>query len=545
MSNIIEKVLIANRGEIARRIQRACRKLNLASVTIASEVDAEALFAREADELVIVGPAASKDSYLNSDKIIAAALEHKCNAIHPGYGFLSENSAFAAKVIESGLIFVGPSPESIALLGNKTAAKDAVTKAGVPCAPSSPSGLDDAELLEAGDNIGFPLLIKAAAGGGGRGMRKIFTKQELKDNLPRARAEAQKFFSNPDIFLEKLIEGPRHVEVQVLGDMHGNIIHLGTRDCSTQRRHQKIIEEAPAPLLSLELRERIHDAAVKAAKSANYYNAGTVEFLVKGNEFFFLEVNTRIQVEHPVTEAVSGLDLVEMQLKIAGGAALGIKQEDVQLTGHAMEFRICAEDPLNNYAPGSGFITSLIHPQDPALRADFGFEQGDKISLFYDSMIGKVVILAPTRAQCIDKSLMILKNYVIEGVPTNVALHRALLYNGLFRRGPVDIGFLERDFDYTAIKQLAAYECRDPAWREPCEGAEVKNLYEYKSEKFKTTYTIEIRHKKDGFFLAVPCDSQGRRAKNQNCRMSNGLNTVIRSLIDDVLEQKPPAEIFV
>jgi len=609
----IRKVLIANRGEIALRIQRACHKLGIATLSVASEADKESLFARRADELVIIGPAAAKDSYLLADKLVGVAKERGCDAVHPGYGFLSENADFAQKVIDAGLNFIGPSPASISALGSKTKAKTLAIAAGVPCAASSGAGLSNEQLIDAAEKIGYPVLVKAVAGGGGRGMRTAHTKQELTEALPRARGEALKFFANEDVYLEKLIDRPRHVEVQIFGDKHGNLVHLGTRDCSTQRRHQKLIEEAPASHLSPQLRERIHQAALAAARQAGYYNAGTVEFLVKGTDFYFLEVNTRIQVEHPVTEAITGLDLVELQLKVAQGEELPFKQSEVTFTGHAIEFRICAEDPAQGFRPATGQITTLKSRKFPWAREDTGFLEGDTVSAHYDSMLSKVIVHGGSRGDAIDKSLEFLSSYVILGVPSTVALHLWALYNGEFRSRPLDIGYVEREFSVKNLLGLRAAEVRDPEWRRPvgvpperaterdteraagepslkeeasvgvavsqeranqdglsftdpnpgsekhqasrCEngldlcvhdpiGATVNNVYKYQSEKFKTTYTIEILHKRDGFFVAVPVDSSGRRGKSNNCRMSNGLNTVMHSLINDVLEKTPPSEIF-
>jgi acetyl/propionyl-CoA carboxylase alpha subunit len=621
----ISKVLIANRGEIALRIQRACNKMGIKTVSVASEADKDSLFARRAEELVIIGPAAARDSYLRGDKLIEVAKERGCDALHPGYGFLSENADFAQKVVDSGLNFIGPSPQSIAALGSKTRAKAIASAAKVPCAPSSPAGLSDEELIVAAEKIGYPVLVKAVAGGGGRGMRNAFTPAELAEALPRARGEALKFFSNEDIYLEKLIDRPRHVEVQIFGDKHGNLVHLGTRDCSTQRRHQKLIEEAPAPHLAPELRERIHQAALAAARESGYYNAGTVEFLVKDGEFFFLEVNTRIQVEHPVTEAITGLDLVELQLRVAQGEPLPFKQSDVRFTGHAIEFRICAEDPAQGFRPATGKITTLTSAKFPWVREDTGFLEGDTVSAHYDSMLSKVIVHGGSRGDAIDKSLEFLSSYAILGVPSTIALHLWALYNGEFRSRPLDIGYVEREFSVKILLGLRAAEVRDPEWRLPVgtvgnclealtleealpneqnpgsgehqadktskgpskgdllgalkarellssnlsdelgpigatvttetvntqnprrqnpKGATVKNVYQYQSEKFKTTYTIEILHKRDGFFVAVPVDSAGRRGKSNNCRMSNGLNTVVHSLIHDVLEKTPPSEIF-
>ncbi|RIL02551.1 MAG: hypothetical protein DCC75_13255, partial [Proteobacteria bacterium] len=408
LRNKINKVLIANRGEIALRIKRACRKLGIRSAAIVSEADKNSLFAREAEELYVIGPAPARESYLAADKIIAAAKELGCDAIHPGYGFLSENAEFARKVIDNGLVFVGPSPESIEALGSKTKARAHVKRFGVPVTPGSEGGLSDQRLVELAAQIGFPVIVKAVAGGGGRGMRIVNSAGELTQILPRARAEALKNFASDDVYLEKFIEQPRHVEVQILGDAFGHVIHLGTRDCSTQRRHQKLVEEAPAPNLSSDLRERIHMAAVNAAKSVSYQNAGTAEFLVKGEEFYFLEMNTRIQVEHPATEMVTGVDLVELQLKVAQGERIPWSQDQITFDGHAIEFRIYAEDPANNFAPSPGRITRLKRNDAPYVREDIGFSEGDEISLHYDAMISKLIVKGENRSDAIAKSIAIL-----------------------------------------------------------------------------------------------------------------------------------------
>lgn len=571
----IKKVLIANRGEIARRVQRACRELKIATVSIASEVDRNALFAREAEELVVIGPAPARESYLNIERILNAARERGCDAIHPGYGFLSENEEFARRVEEAGLIFIGPHSKTIALMGSKTAARAAAVKADVSVTSGSESGLSDQELLEAGERIGYPVIIKATAGGGGRGMRTARSREELAAALPLARAEVKKNFGSDSVFLEKFIERPRHVEVQVFGDKHGNVVHFGTRDCSTQRRHQKLIEEAPAPFLTPRLRKEIEDAAVRVAKAAGYYNAGTCEFLVKDGEFFFLEMNTRIQVEHPVTEQVTGVDLVQLQIRVARGEKLPMTQRQICFRGHAIEFRVNAEDVRNNFAPARGKIITKECPSYPFLREDYGYEAGDEIPLHYDGLVSKLVVTGRNRTDAIKKSIVVLSRYTILGVPTSLDLGRVLLENGVFTSRTVDIAFIEREFSPSLLEQalkdlsqgggaavegrplqdqagardrmlreLKNIKLRDPLHRVPFGGAVSKNCYEYQSEKFNTTYTIEVVHRSDGFFLAIPVDSKGRRAANRNCRMSNGLDKVVTSLIHDVLEKTPPAELF-
>ena len=581
----IRKVLIANRGEIALRIQRACHALKIATVSIASEADKNALHARKADKLVIIGPASARESYLAAEKIVAAARESGCDAVHPGYGFLSEDSAFAQAVIDAGLVFIGPTPEAIRIMGNKTEARSRVIAQGVPCSPGCPGGLTDGELEKFGEEIGFPIILKASAGGGGRGMRIFRSLEEIRAGLPQARAEVQKFFGSSDVFLEKYIEQPRHVEVQVFGDHYGNVVHLGTRDCSTQRRHQKLVEEAPAPNIPLKLREKIHKAAVAAAKSVGYTNAGTCEFLLSKGAFYFLEMNTRIQVEHPVTEEVTGVDLVQLQIKVAMGEKLPFTQKKIKIRGHAIEFRVNAEDPSNNFAPARGALTSIHRYKKTWLREDFGYEQGDEVPLYYDGLISKLIVKGRNRLDAIRKSREMLSRYTILGVPTSLDLDRWLIENGVFKQNPVDIGFIERVFlsevsseskqrdpnnketvfEYFR-RELQNRECWDPhhsalqlkdvnggaagsdLLNNNIEGGflavEDRHLYEYESKKFKTTYTIEVLHRRDGFFLATPVDNKGRRAQKKDCRMSNGLDMVVRALINDVLEKTPPAQLF-
>lgn len=578
----ITKVLIANRGEISRRVQRACRELGIKTVAVASDVDQSAPFAQEADELVVIGEGPPRDSYLRVDRILAAAKQTGADAVHPGYGFLSENADFAKAVEDAGLIFIGPRSETIAALGSKTAAKEIARKAKVPFSPSTRGGLSDAELSVEAEKIGFPVLIKAVAGGGGRGMRLVQSTQEMRDALLRARGEAQKFFGNGDVYLEKYIERPRHVEVQIFGDAYGNIVHLGTRDCSVQRRHQKLVEEAPAACLTPKLREALHQAAVAIAKAAKYQNAGTVEFLVKGEEFYFLEVNTRIQVEHPVTEAITGIDLVRWQIGVAQGDRLPLKQSEIAFGGHAIEFRICAEDPKENFRPATGPVEQFdVPPMAEGIREDRGIEPGGVVSPFYDSLISKVIVTGPSRAHAIEKSIDFLGGYTIFPLPTTVAFHQWVLYNAEFRAGRLDIGYVEREFSVKKLLEIQSLTSSllgrrleqgvRPGIEGPAtlsnlraeasitsgnlvgsqttagarfEGAIVENVYRYQSKKFNTVYTIEVLHKRDGFFVAVPVDSTGRRAKSQSCRMSNGLNTVVDSIINDVLEKQPPAEIF-
>lgn len=540
----IKKVLIANRGEIAVRIQRACRKLGIASVSVASEADARSYFARQAEELVVVGPPPAKDSYLNIPKLVATALERGCDAVHPGYGFLSENADFARAVIEAGLLFVGPDPASIETLGSKTKARAQVTKFGVPCTPGTPGDLDDDALVGAATAIGYPVIIKAVAGGGGRGMRVVNSADEMAAILPRARGEALKNFSNAAVYAEKYIANPRHVEVQVFGDAHGNVVHFGTRDCSSQRRHQKLIEEAPAPLLAPAVRAGVETAAVQAARSVGYKNAGTAEFLVCGNDYYFLEMNTRIQVEHPVTEVVTGVDLVELQLRVAQGEPIPYAQSDITTTGHAIEFRIYAEDPLKNFAPAIGRIAALNRPTAPFIREDYGCEAGDEISPHYDAMISKLIVSGATRAEAIERSIQALTEYSVSGLATTLDFHRWILREPAFRRGGFDIGFVERTFSAESVRALRASEVRDPRHRPPVGSAEVVEFFRYQATTFACTYLIEVTHRASGVFAARPCSPSGEYAPAKFCRASNGLETALRVLEREVLEVVPPEELF-
>ena len=392
--------------------------------------------------------------------------------------------------------------------------------------------------------MGFPVIIKAVAGGGGRGMRVAQDEGSLRDLLPRARAEAKKNFSSEDVYIEKYIVNPRHVEVQIFGDGLGKVLHLGTRDCSTQRRHQKLIEEAPAPLLSDALREKIHLAAVNAGKSVNYRSAGTAEFLVSGENFYFLEMNTRIQVEHPVTEVVTGVDLVELQLRLANGEGLKLEQQDISFNGHAIEFRIYAEDPAYNFRPCIGKIAHIRRAKADYIREDYGFEEGDEVTPHYDAMLSKLIVSGADRATAISRSEAALREYEIGGLASTLDFHRWMLANKDFRRGPVDIAFVEREFSESVLKEFKARQVRDPKHLSPISGAEIKNTFEYRSERYRTVYTIEVVHKKEGYFLATPIDARGRRAAKKDCRMSNGLNTVVQSLIKEVLDEKAPSELF-
>ena len=442
---MINKVLIANRGEIAVRIIRACREMGIACVAVYSDVDRAALHVSKADEAYHIGPAAATESYLNGEKIIAVARRCGADAIHPGYGFLSENAGFARACAHAGIKFIGPPPSAMEVMGSKTRARQAVQAAGVPCVPGSAKGLSLAETQEMAAKIGFPVMIKAAAGGGGKGMRLVRSATELPAAFETARSEAQRAFNDGELYLEKLIENPRHIEIQVLGDEHGNLVYLGERECSVQRRHQKVVEEAPSAIVDEDLRRRIGHVAVQAAKSAGYANAGTVEFLVDSNrDFFFLEMNTRLQVEHPITELVTGLDLVHLQLRIASGEELPFGQEDVRIRGHAIECRIYAEDPDNNFFPSPGKITRLLQPSGPGIREDAGVYEGWTVPLDYDPMLSKLIAYASDRMAAMARMRRALDEYFISGIKTNLSLFRRILENPDFAAARIDTGFLDR-----------------------------------------------------------------------------------------------------
>ncbi|MCX9155522.1 acetyl-CoA carboxylase biotin carboxylase subunit [Niveibacterium sp. 24ML] len=441
---MFEKVLIANRGEIALRVLRACRELGIRTVAVHSEVDATAKYVKLADESVCIGPASSMQSYLNVPAIIAAAEVTDAEAIHPGYGFLSENADFAERVENSGFVFIGPRPETIRLMGDKVSAKQAMIEAGVPCVPGSGGALPDdpKEITKIARAIGFPVIIKAAGGGGGRGMRVVHTEGALIQSVTMTRTEAQAAFNNATVYMEKYLENPRHVEIQVLADQHGNAVYLGERDCSMQRRHQKVIEEAPAPGIDRKAIEKVGQRCVDACKRIGYRGAGTFEFLYENGEFFFIEMNTRVQVEHPVTEMITGVDIVQEQIRVAFGEHLRIKQKDVVLRGHAMECRINAEDPFK-FTPSPGKITNWHTPGGPGIRVDSHVYNGYTVPPNYDSMIGKVIAYGETREQAIRRLRIALSEMVVEGIKTNIPLHQQLLHDGDFVRGGTSIHYLE------------------------------------------------------------------------------------------------------
>ncbi len=443
---MFNRVLIANRGEIALRITRALKELGIETVAIYSEADEDALYRRFADETICIGPAPSAQSYLDIPRIISAAEVANVDAIHPGYGFLSENADFADICRSCKIGFIGPSPETIAEVGDKSRAKELARAAKVPVIPGSEGIIrDDADAIALAAEIGYPVMVKASAGGGGRGMRMANSELVLLREMQAARAEAEAAFGNGDLYLEKFIERPRHVEVQILADMHGNVIHLGERDCSTQRRHQKLIEEAPCPVIDPDLRERMGEAAVRLAKASNYVNAGTVEFLLDAHgDFYFMELNSRLQVEHPVTEAVTGVDLVKEQIRIAAGEKLSLTQDDVVIRGHSIECRINAEDPDNNFRPSPGRVGLYVASSGPGVRVDSHLFSGYSIPSHYDSMVGKLIVHRSTREEAIATMERALSEMVIEGIKTTIPLHQRILRHGDFRAGKIDTGFIDQ-----------------------------------------------------------------------------------------------------
>ncbi|HYA36823.1 MAG TPA: acetyl-CoA carboxylase biotin carboxylase subunit [Candidatus Methylomirabilis sp.] len=442
---MIEKIVIANRGEIALRIQRACRALGIRTVAVHSEADRDAKYVKLADESVCIGPPRAADSYLNIPAIISAAEVTDAQAIHPGYGFLSENANFAERVESSGFIFIGPRPDTIRLMGDKISAIRAMKKAGVPCVPGSdgPLGENNKETLRLAGHVGYPVLIKAAAGGGGKGMRVVHTEAALLNAIQLTRAEAQAAFGNNTVYMEKYLDHPRHIEFQVLADTHGNAIHLGERDCSMQRRHQKVIEESPAPGIPEKLRHKMGERCADACRKIGYRGAGTFEFLYQDGEFYFIEMNTRVQVEHPVTEMVTGVDIVREQLRIAAGERLSFRQKDIQWRGHAIECRINAEDP-RNFIPSPGRITGWHAPGGPGIRVDSHVYTNYFVPPYYDSMIAKLIAFGDTREMALARMRIALTEMVVEGIKTNIPLHQDLMNDAAFIRGGVNIHYLEK-----------------------------------------------------------------------------------------------------
>jgi acetyl-CoA carboxylase biotin carboxylase subunit len=441
---MFEKILIANRGEIALRIQRACREMGIKTVVVHSEADRDAKYVRLADESVCIGPPASRDSYLNMPAIIAAAEVTDAEAIHPGYGFLSENADFADRVEKSGFVFIGPRPESIRLMGDKVSAKNAMIEAGVPVVPGSAGALpdDEQEVLRIAREVGYPVIIKAAGGGGGRGMRVVHTEAALLSSVVMTKSEAGAAFNNPEVYLEKFLQNPRHIEIQVLADGGRNAVWLGERDCSMQRRHQKVIEEAPATGVDRKLIERIGERCAEACRKIEYRGAGTFEFLFENGEFYFIEMNTRIQVEHPVTELITGIDLVQQQIRVAAGEKFSLRQKDIVFKGHAIECRINAEDPFT-FVPSPGRITNWHTPGGPGVRIDSHAFNGYFVPPYYDSMSAKVITYGDTREQAVARMSIALSEMVVEGIKTNIPLHRELMVDGRFVEGGTSIHYLE------------------------------------------------------------------------------------------------------
>lgn len=443
---MFKKILIANRGEIAVRIIRACREMNISTVAVYSEADRDSLHVLWADEAYCIGPSPAAKSYLDFTNIISAALISGAEAIHPGYGFLSENADFAEACSTCGITFIGPPVKAIQRMGVKALARETMIKAGVPVVPGSEGVIEDiSEALRLADEIGYPVIIKASSGGGGRGMRVVHNSKELERAVSTAQAEAEAAFGSGDVYMEKYVEEPRHIEFQVLGDMFGNLVHLGERECSIQRRNQKVVEEAPSTAINPELRAKMGETAVRAARAVDYFSAGTVEFLLdKHFNFYFMEMNTRIQVEHPVTELITGIDLIKEQIRIASGEKLGLSQEDVTISGHAIECRINAEDPNKNFMPVPGKIITYMPPGGPGVRVDSAVYNGYVIPPYYDSLIGKLIVWGNDREEAIARMERSLREFVIKGVPTTVPFHQRVLENAFFRRGEVYTDFIQR-----------------------------------------------------------------------------------------------------
>jgi acetyl-CoA carboxylase biotin carboxylase subunit len=452
-----KKILIANRGEIALRVIRACREMGIESVVVYSDADRRALHVRKADYAYHIGPPPASESYLRIDKILEVAKKSGAEAIHPGYGFLSENARFARACAAAGVKFIGPTGDAMDAMGSKTRARQAMAAAKVPMVPGNAQGLKNAEEAETlAQEIGYPVMLKAAAGGGGKGMRLVNSKDELRSALEAASSEAQRSFGDSEVYLEKFIVNPRHIEMQIFADEHGNTVWLGERECSVQRRHQKVLEESPSPIVDPEMRKRMGEVAVRAAQACHYTNAGTIEFLVdERKNFYFLEMNTRLQVEHPVTELVTGLDLVQLQIHVAAGEPLPFKQEDLSLRGHAMECRVYAEDPDNQFFPSPGRITRLISPSGPGIRRDSGMYEGWTVPLDYDPLLAKLISYGSDREQCIGRLQRALYEYFVGGIKTNIPLFRRILSDPDFQAGKMHTGFLDR---LLAEKQIPAPE---------------------------------------------------------------------------------------
>ena len=442
----MKKILIANRGEIALRIMRSAKEMGIATVAVYSEADRSALHVQYADEAICIGPAPSSQSYLVTEKIIEACKISGADAVHPGYGFLSENAEFARQVVAAGITFIGPTPEAMEIMGNKLSAKAAALKYHIPMVPGTEEAITDVEeAKKRAVEVGFPILIKAAAGGGGKGMRIVSRVEDFLEQMELAVSEAISAFGDGAVFIERYVSSPRHIEIQVLGDTHGNIVHLFERECSVQRRHQKVIEEAPSSVLTPEIREKMGQCAVDVARAVNYVGAGTVEFILDENlDFFFLEMNTRLQVEHPVTEMITGLDLVKEQIKIARAEALSFRQEDLKINGHAIELRVYAEDPKNNFLPDIGTLTTYKTPKGYGVRVDDGFEQGMEIPIYYDPMIAKLVTFGATRAEAMDRMVRAIAEYEITGIQTTLGFGRFVMLHDAFRSGNFDTHFVSK-----------------------------------------------------------------------------------------------------
>lgn len=452
---MFKKILIANRGEIAVRIIKACREMDIISVAIFSEADKQSLHVRTADEAYLIGEAPSSESYLNFKKIITLAKKINADAIHPGYGFLSENDQFIESVEKEGIAFIGPDSNSVRQMGSKTVARKIIKNSGVPIVPGTTEPINSInELKKEADKIGYPVMLKASAGGGGKGMRRVYKEDELESSLNMAKSESKKAFNNDSVYLEKYIEKPRHIEIQILGDSYGNYIHIFERECSIQRRHQKIIEESPASGITEEMRNNLAKTAIKAAKSVNYKNAGTIEFLLDENsgEFYFLEMNTRLQVEHPVTELISGVDLVKEQIRIAAGEKLQLKQENLKIKGHAIECRIYAEDSENHFMPSTGKILHHRMPSGPGIRIDRGIDLLSEITIYYDPLLSKLVSYGSDREEAIERMQRALKEYQISGVVTNMPVLQEIIKNEKFISGNYDINFITSEFGTSAVK---------------------------------------------------------------------------------------------
>jgi acetyl-CoA carboxylase biotin carboxylase subunit len=443
---MFKKILIANRGEIAVRVIRACHEMGIAAVVVYSEVDRAALHVRKADEAYPIGAPAASESYLNIPKILDVAKRSGADAVHPGYGFLSENAKFAQACADAGVKFIGPTPAAMGAMGSKTRARQAMEKAGVPFVPGTSRGVESfAEAEKVAAKIGYPVMLKAAAGGGGKGMRLVHGSEQLKSSLESARSEAERSFGDTEVYIEKVIVNPRHIEMQVLADEYGNTVYLGERECSLQRRHQKVLEEAPSPIVDADMRSRMGKVAVRVAQAAAYTNAGTVEFLVdQQKNFYFLEMNTRLQVEHPVTELITGMDLVHLQIRIAAGEKLPFNQDEIQVRGHAIECRIYAEDPDNNYFPSPGKISLLLQPEGPGIRIDNGMYEGWNVPIDYDPLLAKLIGYGSDRDQAIARLTRALNEYFVGGIKTNISLFRRILGDGDFRAAKLDTEFLDR-----------------------------------------------------------------------------------------------------